>query len=107
MRNGRVASRRCAASGLGSLMICIRSCILFCGLTFALVVSAQNAPASGFKVLHTFKNGRDGAYPDATPFVDGQGIVYGTTFGSVGANVPGKHCAKSCGNVYSILQDGS
>lgn len=90
--------------------------LMFCGFTglgrfiflgvaaLALVGPAHQALAAEYKVLHAFRGAKDGALPQAGLAVDDAGNLYGTTLGLNGT--PGKHCPKSCGNVYGVLHDG-
>ena len=59
-------------------------------------------PSGKEKVLHSFGNGTDGAWPDA-PLIDVKGTLYGTTW-SGGAT----YCAGTgCGTIFSITPDGT
>jgi uncharacterized repeat protein (TIGR03803 family) len=75
----------------------IRILSLVCVLTFAVFIPIERACAQ-FKSLYSFTGKADGEYPEAGLTYD-SGTFYGTTFGALGkVDVPGKHCAKSCGN---------
>ena len=78
---------------------------------FAVTVGAQTQSSGGwiFHLLYQFKNGAEGAYPYATPILDSEGNLYGTTCndgafasGTVWKLSPdGKHTA-----LYSFKQTG-
>ncbi len=52
-------------------------------------------------ILHQFKAGSDGAYPDGALVLDAQGNVYGTTFGG------GSPCGGfGCGTVFKLTPTG-
>lgn len=71
----------------------------------ALALSATETPSPAgsnpYKSVYSFTGGDDGQYPEAGLITDGT-VLYGTTFGSLDDGAPGKHCAKSCGNIYSV-----
>jgi uncharacterized repeat protein (TIGR03803 family) len=68
-----------------------------------LIALAPHASASRFQVLHAFKGGRDGKFPEAGLVRDEQtGNLFGTTFGELQENL-GKHCPKSCGSNGSVF----
>jgi uncharacterized repeat protein (TIGR03803 family) len=67
-----------------------------------LVASAASLPpcpakASIFKIIHAFKGGRDGAYPNAGVIFDKAGAMYGTTEGGGPQNA---------GTVFKIAPNG-
>ncbi|MBV9991175.1 MAG: hypothetical protein JOZ72_07760 [Alphaproteobacteria bacterium] len=82
-------------------MIRIRTIALLAGLACA--AAAPTAAAAGtFGVMHPFVGPpTDGEYPQAGLILNGSDL-YGTTFGSL-SDTPGKHCSKSCGNVYGLI----
>jgi uncharacterized repeat protein (TIGR03803 family) len=81
-------------------------CINFSGLTLALLISPGDARAQDFEVVHAFTGGEDGKSPEAGLVVDNFGKLYGTTVGQTFGGAPGKHCSKSCGTAYDLLQGG-
>jgi uncharacterized repeat protein (TIGR03803 family) len=78
-----------------------------CGTVFEL----QHNPSGGWKetVLYNFQGGSDGAYPQATLVLDGQGNLYGTTtYGGSGTCVADS-IPYGCGTVFKLSpnSDGS
>ena len=61
-------------------------------------------PTSQETVLYSFKNGSDGAFPEAGLIMDKKGNLYGTTYGG-GETV----CKKvgSCGTAFELTPDGA
>jgi uncharacterized repeat protein (TIGR03803 family) len=77
------------------------------GLVLALSASTMPALAGSdpYSVVYRFTGADDGQYPESGLITDGTDL-YGTTFGSLsdgGDGERGKHCAKSCGNIYGVL----
>jgi uncharacterized repeat protein (TIGR03803 family) len=60
------------------------------------------APNGTEAVLHSFKGGYDGAYPEAGLIADGKGNLYGTTQAGGGA----AYCGGGCGTVFRISRSG-
>jgi len=80
---------------------------LGCGVVFKLAPT-RNGPWTE-TVLHAFRDGNDGAFPQGTPFVDQQGNVYGTTvFGgdTKRSQCNGRGDPPGCGVVYEITAAG-
>ncbi|HEY5049248.1 MAG TPA: choice-of-anchor tandem repeat GloVer-containing protein [Rhizomicrobium sp.] len=73
-----------------------------CGLALAVIVPAESARAASFETLYQFQGGSEGEYPEAGLAADAKGKLFGTTFGALGAGVPGKVCSKSCGTLYDF-----
>ena len=63
-----------------------------CGTIFKL------APDGTETVVHTFKGGRDGAFPQEGLMTDGAGNLYGTTVNGGGST----SCSSGCGIVYTL-----
>ncbi|MGC2405909.1 MAG: choice-of-anchor tandem repeat GloVer-containing protein [Candidatus Cybelea sp.] len=68
-----------------------------CGTVFSITKSLTE------KVLYSFRNGTDGAYPIAS-LININGTLYGTTTGGGGGDC---YPAYSCGTVFSITTAGS
>jgi uncharacterized repeat protein (TIGR03803 family) len=78
-----------------------------CGTVFEL----QHNPSGGWKetVLYNFQGGSDGAYPQATLVLDGEGNLYGTTsYGGTGTCLVDS-ISYGCGTVFKLSpnSDGS
>jgi uncharacterized repeat protein (TIGR03803 family) len=76
------------------------ACRLGCGTVFSITTGGTE------KVLHSFTNGADGAFP-AAPLINAGGTLYGTTTegGGRACYVEGK--AVGCGTVFSITTSGT
>ncbi len=71
-----------------------------CGTVFKV------APDGTETVLYAFKGGRDGALPFASPLLDRNGNLYGTTAND--GNAQRRGCdGLGCGTVYKVTQDGT
>ena len=81
---------------------------IVCGLSVASVVPIDDAHAAAkLTTVYSFEGQSDGEFPEAGLTDDGSGTLYSTTFGELGGGeVPGKKCAKSCGNVYDFAHGG-
>ncbi len=69
-----------------------------CALAIVLALLTPPSQAQTFTVLHNFKGGTDGAYPEAGLVMDAQGNLYGTTVAG------GTGCTSSggCGTVFKL-----
>lgn len=88
-------------------MVGVHKISLIAGLAFAIAASPGNAFGAAFSVLHSFTNQGDGEFPEGGLIMDSAGNLYGTTFGALEGNVPGKHCPKTCGTAFGFTSDGS
>lgn len=84
-------------------MIRVSAQLFLAAVLLGLIAFTPHASASRFQVLHAFKGGADGKFPEAGLVRDDQsGSLYGTTFGQLQENL-GKHCSKSCGSNGSVF----
>ncbi|HEY3778614.1 MAG TPA: choice-of-anchor tandem repeat GloVer-containing protein [Rhizomicrobium sp.] len=98
-----MASRNRTFQPLITVSRVFASILPVCGLVLALsVVLAERAAATEFNVIHTFRGKADGQYPQAG-LTEAGGTLYGTTFGSIGENLPSRRCSKTCGNQYDLV----
>jgi uncharacterized repeat protein (TIGR03803 family) len=76
---------------------------------FILLVTANEAQAQTFRVLHTFTGGPDGALPVGGLTMDRAGNLYGATSagGNTGSNCQYGRAANGCGIVFRITHGGS
>jgi uncharacterized repeat protein (TIGR03803 family) len=73
------------------------NCPRGCGTVFSII------PGGTEKVLYSFGNGTDGAFPTAG-LIDVNGTLYGTT--ELGGSQTGVGCGGGCGTVFSITPGG-
>jgi hypothetical protein len=79
----------------------------YCGAVFELSPPRTKGGKWTEKVLHGFRSGTDGANPNGGLVSDGQGNVYGTTYG--GGNESGECGTGGCGTAFELkppLQKG-
>jgi uncharacterized repeat protein (TIGR03803 family) len=85
---------------------------LFAVMVSGLLLSAGSGQAGPdpFVTIHEFTGpdiNNDGEFPDSGLIADGNGNLFGTTFGALTDGAPAKRCAKSCGTVYEFSEDGT
>ncbi len=68
------------------------------GTVFSLTASGKEA------LLHSFGNGKDGAFPYAASLAEIHGKLYGTTLTGGGSSAS---CSGGCGTVFSITESGT
>ncbi len=61
-------------------------------------VATERAPSGAEKILYSFQNGSDGAFPRASLIVDKAGNLYGTADNAGGA----ENCSVHCGTVFEL-----
>src|ERR1700726_962186 len=79
-------------------------CFLACGIAVATLATFESADAKdGFVVLHAFRGGSDGAYPNGGLIADQVGNLYGST--ELGGDL---NCSDGvgCGTVFKITPAG-
>jgi uncharacterized repeat protein (TIGR03803 family) len=67
-----------------------------CGTVFKITLDGNES------VLHAFKGGSDGAFPQGELIVDGSGNLYGTTYAGGGSSA----CNNGCGTVFKVEPNG-
>jgi uncharacterized repeat protein (TIGR03803 family) len=70
-----------------------------------LLLAAQEAPSPGFRVIHSFTGGKDGAYPYAGLIMDQSGSLYGTANAGGRGTCPPANIG--CGTVFKLVRSKS
>jgi uncharacterized repeat protein (TIGR03803 family) len=85
----------------GGYGVCDQGIYPYCGTIFELSPPTHKGGAWTEKVLHSFKNGADGANPNGGLVFDAEGVLYGTTVygGGKGCN---SDAGDGCGSVFQL-----
>ena len=74
-----------------------------CGTVFSLTPPASSGGAWTETMLHSFGDGRDGAYPNGGLVVGSGGVLYGNTTTGGGGGVAGSGCGgEGCGTAFKL-----
>jgi len=80
----------------------IRRCLVFIGITLALVLAPVAGATAHEKVLYHFTGGTDGAYPSSGLTTDLAGNFYGTTSAGGNTNLCTSNYNPGCGVVFQL-----